>query len=347
MTVCTTNALDQQKNLLIKNRKRVLNGVEVYYFRNILRFGKIFFSPETATFLRKNLKEFDVVHLHEYRKSQNIIAHYYAQKYSVPYIVQPHGSLPMFIAKRKLKWLYDAFFGNRLLRDAAKVVALSELEVQQLKVMGLPEEKIEIIPNGIDLEEYVDLPPKGSFKRKYSISDETKLILYLGRIHESKGLAILLDAFCIVKRRLANVMLVIVGPDDGYATVFLKLVTDLKLRENVLFTGFVEDSIRLSALADSDTLVTPLFSGFPVTFLEACFTGCPIVTTSEELDWIHDNVGYVSQKSSISLAEAILNILQDKGISEQFQSNCKKMIKNFDISRITSQLENTYKSVLQ
>ena len=45
--------------------------------------------------------------------------------------------------------------------------ALSPTEAQQYRVMGVPEEKIAVIPNGIDLSEYRDLPPKGSFKRSF------------------------------------------------------------------------------------------------------------------------------------------------------------------------------------
>ena len=52
----------------------------------------------------------------------------------------------------------------------------------------------------------------------------------------------------------------------------------------VLLTGFVDKEDKLSALIDSDVFVASHFYGFPVTFLEACVAGCPIVITSDELD---------------------------------------------------------------
>ena len=51
--------------------------------------------------------------------------------------------------------------------DAEKVIALSRIEAEQYRYMGVPEKKIEGIPNGIDLSEYTNLPPKGSLKRKF------------------------------------------------------------------------------------------------------------------------------------------------------------------------------------
>ena len=52
---------------------------------------------------------------------------------------------------------------------------------------------------------------------------------------------------------------------------------------------------KITIFVDADVFVTPSFSGFPVTFLEACACSTPIITTNkgDELDWIHNKVGYV------------------------------------------------------
>jgi len=89
---------------------------------------------------------------------------------------------------------------HKLLRDASKVIALTQMEADQYRRMGVPEEKIAIIPNGIDLSEYANLPPQGAFKKKYGIKEEEKIVLYLGRIHESKGLGMLAEAFSFVAK---------------------------------------------------------------------------------------------------------------------------------------------------
>jgi glycosyltransferase involved in cell wall biosynthesis len=231
------------------------------------------------------------------------------------------------------------------LNDASKVIALTRTEAQQYRSIGVPKEKIEIIPWGIDLSEYANLPPKGSFKKKFGMDEDKKIVLYLGRVHESKGLRLLAEAFSIVAKEFDNVRLVIVGPDDGYATTFSRLISHLGIEEKVILTGFVKKNDKLAALGDSDVFVTPRFYGFPVTFLEACLAECPIVTTSDELDWIHDNVGYVVENSPVALAEGVSNVLQDEWVQRRFRNNCRYIIKNFDISTVTARLEDTYKCV--
>ena len=346
----TSDARDFGSRLNVESVKFV-DGMRVHYFGNLalmlVKKFKLFITPQLVSRAKEEVEKFDVIHLHEYRTFQNIVVAHYAKKYGVPYVLQAHGSLLRIMAWQRLKWVYDVLFGYRLLRDASKVVALSRVEAQQYKAMGVPEEKIAIIPNGIDLSEYANLSPKGAFKRKFNIDEDEKVVLYLGRIHESKGLGLLTDAFSVVCKDLNNVRLVVVGPDDGYAATFSRRISDLGIKGKVLLTGFVKKRDKLAALIDSDVFVTPRFYGFPVTFLEACLAGCPIVTTSNELDWIHENVGYVVESSPIALAKAISNILQDERVYKRFKNNCRTTVKNFDISTVASRLEDTYKSVMR
>jgi glycosyltransferase involved in cell wall biosynthesis len=347
----TVYTSDQNGGSRIDCRDKELDGIQVHYFRNVspitMRKMKLSITPEMIPVVKSDIQSFDVIHIHEYRTFQNVVVHHYARKYSVPYVLQAHGSLPRIIAKQRLKWIYDIFFGFRLLRDASKVIALSRMEAEQYRSMGVPEEKIAIIPNGIDLSEYADLPPKGPFRKKFGIDKDEKIVLYLGRVHESKGLDLLAEAFSIVARKLDNVKLVIVGPDDGYATTFSRLISHLGIEEKVILTGFVKKNDKLAALGDSDVFVTPHFFGFPVTFLEACLAECPIVTTSSELDWIHNNVGYVTQNSPVAFGKAISNILQDEEVCIRFRNRCRFAVKNFDILKVTSQLEDTYDAVVK
>jgi len=100
------------------------------------------------------LLQFDCIHLHGFRGFQNIIVARYAKKFNVPYILQVHGSLSRGAVKRRLELLYDIMFGFKLLRETSRAIALSQIEAERYKSMGVPEDKIAIIPNGIDLSEY-------------------------------------------------------------------------------------------------------------------------------------------------------------------------------------------------
>jgi glycosyltransferase involved in cell wall biosynthesis len=343
VTVYTTTAKDNKSDFKDYPVKNEAYGYQVFYFPRIFRSSQFNISPTMARALSETISEYDIIHLHSWRQFQDLVVHHYAMKYNVPYVLQVHGSLPRIMMKQRSKWFYDVLFGYRVLRDASEVIALNRNEFQQYKAMGVPEEEIRIIPNGLDLEEYSHLPPQGYFRKKFSIEEEEKIVLYLGRINETKGLGLLTEAFSIVTKYLKNVRLLFVGPDDGYGGRLSELISQLGIEDRVLMTGFVEKKEKLGALLDSNVLVTPRFYGFPVTFLEACFTRCPIVTSVDSLEWIHNNVGYVTESSPAGVSKAILKILLDNSTSEKFKDNCTKTIKDFEISIVADKLEKAYR----
>jgi glycosyltransferase involved in cell wall biosynthesis len=349
VTVYTSNGI--RGCLRVDSRINEVDAIRVHYFRNVsemtAREMKLFITPEMIPVVRKEIQSFDIVHLHEYRSFQNVVVHHYAKKYGVPYILQAHGSLLRIMAKQRLKWIYDMLFGNELLRDASKVIALNQTEAQQYRFLGVPEEKVEVIPNGIDLSEYADLPPKGCFKKKFSINDDEKIVLYIGRIHQSKGLSLLAEAFSIVLKELEKVRLAVVGPDDGYSSAFSALISNLGINEKVLLTGFIEKEDKLAALVDSVVFVTPRFSGFPITFLEACVTELPVITTKrgDQLNLINNGAGFVVEYSPQSFAEALIYLLRNVDISRRVGQSAKKLLLNeFTLQKVVDKLEKVYET---
>jgi glycosyltransferase involved in cell wall biosynthesis len=307
---------------------------------------------DLISYVEKGIRTFDVIHVHEYYTFQNMVVHHYAKKHNVPYILQAHGSLPRIGAWRRLKLFYDVLFGYRLLRDASKVIALSRVEADQYRRMGVPEEKIAIIPNGIDLSEYDVLPLKGTFKRKFGIPEEKKMILYLGRIHKTKGIDFLVRAYAHLVKRMnfEDAVLVIAGPDDGYLNEAKALAYTLGVPNFVIFTGFISEEDKLKALVDADIFVTPSFYGFPMTFLEACAVGTPIVTASlgDTLEWIGGNVGYVAQPALQNLAETIYRIVSDDELHRRLSKNCVEIVKSeFSIEKVVERLEKVYEKVIE
>src|SRR3989304_8231886 len=108
----------------------------------------------------------------------------------IPYVFQPHGSYlspsPVSLPKKLAKMALDKVVSDRVVRGASKVIALSQMEAEAYQRLGIPDGKIVVVPNGIDLSEYSNLPAKGSFRKKFRIREKTKMALYLGRIHETK-----------------------------------------------------------------------------------------------------------------------------------------------------------------
>lgn len=352
VTVYTSNGNNSYSR--IDSRIKEVDGIQVHYFRNVsaitAREMKLFITPSMIRTVKRDIQRFDIVHLHEYRSFQNVVAHRYARKYVVPYILQAHGSLPRIMAKQRLKLIYDVFFGYRLLRDASKVVALSQTEALQYRGMGVPEEKIEVIPNGIDLSEYGDLPPKGAFKKKFGIDDDEKIVLYLGRIHKIKGIDILVKAFAKVIEKLDDVRLVVVGPDDGYLGELEALTKALKIEDNVLISGPSYGKDKLEAYVDADVYVLPSrYETFPMTVLEAMACGTPIILSENcgISEVVRNKVGLVVKPNSNHLCEALLKMLLSQDGQNTFRENCKTVIEKFNILKTISELEKVYEELVK
>lgn len=256
-------------------------GVEIFPFHCIANIKLFLISPSMKKWLKKNIKNFDTIHLHDFRSYQNYIVHYYARKYRIPYILQPHGSTPRIIEKRKFKWLFDVAFGYKILKDANRVIAVSKAEVEQCKQTGINEDKIVTVPDGIDIEAFKELPSHGKFREKYDIKED-HMILFLGRIHKRKGVNFLIKTFSELAREMSNVVLVIIGPDDEYNIEVEKLIKTLNLNNRIKFIGYVDEKDKLSAYVDADVLVYPaIHEIFGLVPFEAIMCGTPVIVTDD------------------------------------------------------------------
>jgi glycosyltransferase involved in cell wall biosynthesis len=257
-------------------------GVIVIPFHTIINFGLFIYSPSMKTWLDKNIMNFDVVHLHNFRSYQNSIVSGSAVKNGIPYILQAHGSVLPFFEKQNLKKLYDTVWGYQILKDASGLIAVSKAEKGQYLKMGLPESKIEIVPNGIDISEYETLPERGEFRRKYNIGSNEKIILYLGRLHKSKNLDYLINSVSSLLNQQKGVRLVIAGPDDGVLDALIKQIKQMRIDNEVLFTGPLYKKEKLKAYVDADVLVYPgVIEIFGLVPFESIMCGTPIIVSDD------------------------------------------------------------------
>lgn len=258
-----------------------LKNVEVVPFRRVAKLGPFLYTPGMKGWLRENISKYDVVHLHDFRSYQSSVVCRYAKEFDVPYIIQPHGTLLRIVERKGLKRLYDIAWGNDIRRHASKLIAVSESEAEQFRQAGIPEEKISLIPNGVDHVPLTALPPAGRFKEQYGIH-EKHVILYAGRLHKRKGIDFLIRAFnsFLLSWTGDDVALVIVGPGGGYQSVLEGLVKQLGLSDRVRFTGFIPS--LADAYQDADVLVYPsVYEIFGLVPFEALLCGTPVIVTDD------------------------------------------------------------------
>jgi len=278
VTIATTDfRLDEEYRQSITEK-----GVEVIPFHCAANISSFLFSPSMKRWLNARIAEFDIIHLHDFRSYQNYLVHSFAKRYQIPYVLQPDNSLPRVIAKKKLKWLYDIFFGFSILRDLDAFVAISEEELRFAQSFGISEKSTHLVYLGIDDNVYFGNPPAyGGFREKHHVRG--RMILYLGRLHKSKGIDIVVQAFSRISKRQEDAVLVVAGSDDGYQAELEKLISELGINNKVLITGYVDELDKVRAYVDADLFVHAVryMGGVGFTPLEAIKCGTPVIVTKE------------------------------------------------------------------
>ena len=343
------------KNLKERTGKFIenVNGVTVVHFKNVspLLSSKTRFilTITMKRSLERELNNFDVIHVHEARGFQHILVWWLARKSGVPYVVQAHGNLSEHFGGFSRK-VYDKLFGKRFLRDASKVIAVNRVEASNCTEFGVPEEKVEVIPNPIDMGDFNNLTTRGIFREKYNVEPNSKVILFMGRVHPIKGVDILIHAFAsMVNNSKVDATLVIAGPDDGHMEECLKIAKMYKLK-NVLFTEHLGDKERIHAYFDADVVVLPSrYETFPMTILEAYACGKPVVASRvgglKELVLEGKTGILVSVGNVRELSEALTHVLY----SDDFQNvaiRTRNLIRHrYSLEFVVNKLESLYRKL--
>lgn len=322
-------------------------GVNVVSFHCVVNIGLFLFSPSIKKWLKKNIKNFDIIHIHNFRSYQNIIVCKYAKIYGIPYILQAHGSSTRIVEKKMLKQLFDWAWGYKILRDAHKLLAVSQVEVEQYKHMKINEDKIIVIPNGIDINVFKKLPNYGQFKKKYCINEEY-MFIFLGRIHKRKGIDFLIRSFSKLIKERKDIVLLIIGPPSRYSKKVENLIKSLNLTNKIKIIGYVDEKDKLSSYVDADALIYPaIFEIFGLVPFEAIMCGTPVIVTDDcgcgQL--VRDaNCGYIVKYGNVdSLKEKMKLIIQNPEEGKMMSKRGENYIKeNLTWNNVVRKIEKIY-----
>ena len=340
-----------------KNVPVDVDGVRTHYFWHLsdtLAYDLNFFlTPHLVPVMRREIRSYDVIHLTEYFTFQNIVARHFATKHHVPYILAAHGSLDPVKLRQKAqaKKVFSRLFGLRILRGASKAIALSQEEKVQFAAMGVPDDRVIVIPNGINLREFENLPKRGVFRERYGLPDTERILLFVGRIQKIKGLDLLLEAFYPLARARKDIRLVIVGSEEeGHLAPLKNRIDSWAIGDRVLFTGLLLGVDKLSAYVDADLFILPSHGeGFPMTVLEACACGTPVIITQQcNVPEVADyEAGFVIRRDKEELQQAILQILEDPGLQGRLGDNGRRMVSDrFTWDKVVTKLEGVYQEVV-
>lgn len=337
------------------NLADTLEGVTFHVEKTWLHKQGFAIMPGLARWCRRNLKEYDVVHMHVYRTFQNLVLYYYCRKYNIPYVMDAHGSVPYFTRKNFIKRVFDKLVGRSIIKNAAMLVAETEVGVDEYIELDkrINKEEVVVLSPPFDTDEYLNLPKRGTFRQKYNIYPEEKVISFLGRVHFIKGNDFLIKGFAEFLKHNKNSKLVIIGPDDGHMSECKKIVSDLNIKESVIFTGFLGGEYKNSALVDSDIVVQlsrqEQGAWAP---LEAVLCETPIVVTEHTgtgEDIKRMDAGYlVVFDDVVGLSNIFSEIFGDYELAMDKTLNAKKHIeKNLSFNSRVGEYTDIYKNCIK
>lgn len=330
-----------------------LKGITVHLFHCWSRVAGFFLMPSMLGEIKRSLSDFDIIHMHSQRSFQNIVIHHYAKKYGVPFIIDAHGSTPRTVVNKKgfkwlLKWLFDIIFGNRILNDASRVIAESEVGINEYKEIGIGDHnKIVLITPLRNISEFMSLPAHGIFRNKFNLQ-EKHIVMFLGRINWIKGIDFLIESFNELVKVRNDVVLMIVGPDDGHKLILEKLIKQLQLSEEVIFTGFLGGQDKLSALVDANVVVqTSIYEQGAWAPYEAVLCNTPIIVSSNSgagEDVCKMDTGYLVEYGNINeLRDIIQYVLNNPAEVAVKTKKAKKYIEdNLSLEHGIIKYENIY-----
>ncbi len=243
--------------------------------------------------VRRRVEDADIVHIHGLWESVQHYAAREARKLKRPYVVTPHGMLsPWALSQSVRQWivkrLYLAWRLRRDLNQAAAINYTTSTERDNAKPLGLRSPAL-IEPNGVDLDEFKTLPPKGFLRKRFPAIGDRPILLFLGRLHPVKGLDITVPAFAkAVKEapsgsRVSQACLVVAGPDrDDYTPEITRMAADADVANRLFFTGMLDPIDRVAALLDGDMFILSSYSeNYGISVIEAMAAGLPVLVSDQ------------------------------------------------------------------
>ncbi len=306
---------------------------DLHYPRYIYAVPKKYFYPITgisysrfvSEYAIKNIKsEPDLIHAHfSYPDGYGMMK--LAKKWRVPLVISALGTIERKVA-------YEGTYTSRQIIEAMnfadRILSVSEDLKLHIVNLGINEEKVRVVPNGVDTEEFKPLG-KIHARNQLKLPQDKNIVLFVGALRKIKGVDYLIEA---AKNFVnTNTDLYMVGRDDGLRKNLEKRAHELKITDRIRFTGPVNHEDIPLWISASDILVLPSLSeGRPNVVLEALACEVPVVATDvggiPEL-MVDGETGYlVPAKNPAELSTKINKLLEDKSRRENMGKLGRKSI---------------------
>jgi glycosyltransferase involved in cell wall biosynthesis len=249
---------------------------------------------------------------------------------------------------------YPYYSNTRVVRSAARVVAISQFIRSEYEQRGIDPSRIQVIYNGIDAVRY-EAGDRGGARAQLGIGPDEHLVLLPGRLSRYKGQVELLEAMPAILEAVPTARVVFAGydspelgdlavPNAGSVGAVLQVrAAELGIAEHMILTGATDRMADLYAAAD--VVACPSWAEpFGLVVAEAMAAGCPIVGAAsgaipELLE--HERGGLlVPPRDARALGEAVVRLLADNGLAARLANEAARVVRErFTISRYAKEME--------
>ncbi len=346
----------------VSNNTRVFekNGIKIYQYKLINKrpfersyvFDTVRFSHWIEKACENNQP--DLIHAHIFQTA--ISAYPVKRSYKVPMVYDMHGLVPEEITYKntikKLRWFPWYMVAKVLRKYSDFIVATSDSLMEMLINIGIPEDKIESIPVGVNTRLFYPGNKDNHIRKKYSLQ-EKNVVLFAGCIESYQGIDTLFESIAqIVKQRKDIVFLIVGGGSD--LEKYIKIAQNPLFKNQVIMTGQIDytempEYIRAAEIGLS--LRTYSLMGhvsFPTKLTTYMACGLPCIATSngdqKKIINKHGTGFLVKSGDTLGLTKTILEALSDKNRLKEMSKKsrlvaekefswdvlCKKYIRIYD-----------------
>jgi glycosyltransferase involved in cell wall biosynthesis len=298
-------------------KRYIFDGIRVRCYDSLnfgFRLGIPYSIPQVTSFktFLESIISSDVVHAHGHPYLSSFVAAKIARKYSKPLVLTQHNT---FIDYRS-SWnaferLNDLLVGKETLKEADKIIAVSDATKDYVVGLGADSEKVEVIHNGVDLDRFKPLAgAKQTIRKKLEILQNARVVVSVRRLVFKNGIDTLIESAKKVIEKDSRVVFLVIGKGPDFNEIKTQ-IDQLGISNNFRLTGFVSDVDLPLYYNAADFFVLPSKSGegLPLVALEAMACGLPVIATNvggiEEV-MVKDYGRLVEADDPEAMAEAII-----------------------------------------
>jgi glycogen synthase len=295
-----------------------------------------------------DLYDFDLVHGHDWLVA-NACDHL-AKRFRCPLVTTihatEHGRHQGWVSKHPQSYIHgvERWITNR----AERVIACSYYMREQIAdIFGVEEEKVSVIPNGIDPRDLRPDDPAELERLRLEFADpDQRLVLLIGRLVYEKGFQLALEAMPRLIEALPGTRFLVAG-SGTHEEQLRRQAADLGLMEHGTFLGWIGDDVLHSLYPIADLTVVPsIYEPFGLVALEAMASGCPcIVADTGGLREVvpHEEAGLrFRSRDPQALAEMAIRVLGDDELGRRLVEEAHEHVRRFDWGDVAGQTAALY-----